>query len=694
VAELAAEVADQVRSETATPGWVTPGTRPPDAATIIDVEVWRAAMGIDTTDRRPTGPTQIGRAAYEHQHQLLTRVRGGQSPALDEWRDTLNALDPALARDTFTTNLAEHLAALSRASIDARSLLATAAAAGPLPDDHAASALWWRITRLLTRDALTAAQQRLTPGTWTEQLPRLVGGDAAHELQQSPFWNTLTGLFDTALERGLPIDTLLRPTAGTPDMDRCLSLICQIATLTSQPPDDHDAPPEDTPPADLDIGRPIPDDHHPIEAPEPTPEQRLAVAALLRQQLGRPEQSEDDIRRMFARADAWRDSPIPRDRLIHINQLTQDFFAAHLPGSWAQSYLAKRFRTDLTAEPLVRPGYAPEDWTGLVRHLRAHGITDQEMTLAGVATRTRRRGSLIDVFRDRVTFPITDPDRVILGFVARRSPDIDDETGSPKYLNTRETPLFHKGDQFYGTPQPDTIPVIVEGPMDAIAVTLAGHGHYTGLAPLGTALTDPQASLLYGQARVIIATDADQAGRAAACRDYWQLTPWCIDPHLAHLPGGTDPASVLTTFGPDTLEVILDNATPSANQMINNLIAGLPPDQARGQAARILAARPAETWQSTTAELSQTLHVNPEIVRAVLAEHVGTWNADPRQASTSFGRDDAELRRRLSDAGSVAHSTTIGGRRDSTTLARPGLAETGQVAVADSGRSTQTSPRR
>ena len=108
----------------------------------------------------------------------------------------------------------------------------------------------------------------------------------------------------------------------------------------------------------------------------------------------------------------------------------------------------------------------------------------------------------------------------------------------------------------------------------------------------------------------------------------------------------------------------------------------------------VLAARPAETWQPTTVELSQTLHVNQEIVRAVLAEHVGTWNADPRQASTSFGRDDAELRRRLSDAGTVAHSTTIGGRRDSTTVARPGLAEAGQDPVADSRRSTQTPPRR
>jgi len=694
VTELAAEVRDEVRSESTTPGWVTPGARPPDTATVVDVEVWRAAMGVDPTDRRPTGPIQVARAAFEHQHQLLARVGGGQTPALAEWRDTLEVLDPAIAHDLFTANLAEHLAALSRASIDTGSLLNSVVADGPLPDDHAASALWWRITRLLTHEALSAAHQRPTPGEWTEQLPGLVGADAAQELKQSPFWNTLTGLVDTALERGLPIDMLLRPTTVTPDMDRCLSLICQIATLTSQPPDDHDAPPDDTPPADLDVGRPIPDDQLPMEVPEPTPEQRLSVAALLRQQLGRPEPNAEDLRRMFARADAWRDSPVYRDRLIHINQLSQDFFASHLPGSWAHAYLGRRFRTELASDPLVRPGYAPEDWTGLVRHLRTHGITDQEMTLAGVATHARRSGGLIDLFRDRVIFPITNPDGVILGFVARRSPDANDDTGGPKYLNTPETPLFHKGDQLYGNLQPGTIPVIVEGPMDAIAVTLAGRGRYIGLAPLGTALTGPQASLLYGQAQVIIATDADQAGRAAANRDYWQLTPWGIDPHLAQLPGGTDPASVLTTFGPDTLQMILDNATPAANQMINNLIADLPPDQALGQAARILAARPAATWQPTSVELSQTLHVQPEIVRAVLAEHVGTWNADPRRASTSFGRDDAELRRRLSDAGTDAHSTTIGGRSDSTTVARPSLAEAGQDPLADSRRSTQTSPRR
>ena len=78
------------------------------------------------------------------------------------------------------------------------------------------------------------------------------------------------------------------------------------------------------------------------------------------------------------------------------------------------------------------------------------------------------------------------------------------------------------------------------------------------VAPLGTALTEQQAGLLYGHDQVIIATDADTAGRTAAERDYWQLTAWGINPTPAHLPEGSDPASILTGLGPTTLERILD----------------------------------------------------------------------------------------------------------------------------------------
>ena len=97
---------------------------------------------------------------------------------------------------------------------------------------------------------------------------------------------------------------------------------------------------------------------------------------------------------------------------------------------------------------------------------------------------------------DRVVFPIIH-DRQIVGFVGRRRPDLSDaRPGGPKYLNTGDTPLFPQGPTAVRrarTPALGAIPVILEGPMDAIAVTLAGRGRYIRVAPLGTSLTEEQA---------------------------------------------------------------------------------------------------------------------------------------------------------------------------------------------------------
>lgn len=376
---------------------------------------------------------------------------------------------------------------------------------------------------------------------------------------------------------------------------------------------------------------------------------------MLRPVLGRPEPTAEDQRVMFARADAWRDCPIPRARLVEINHLTQDYYATRLPGSWAQPYLAQRFGTDLAGHPLIQPGYAPTGWSSLVHHLRAHQVSDQEMLLAGVALRTRT-GTLIDQFRDRVTFPITDPDGTILGFVARRHPDNTDPR-VPKYLNTPTTPVFHKADQMYGTLQPGTVPVIVEGPMDAIAVTLAAPGRYSGLAPLGTALTDQQAAQLYGHQTAVIATDADTAGHAAAGRDYWQLTPWNITPQRAQLPQSSDPAAILTAQGPETLRRILDTATPLAGQLIEGLISSLPPDVALPHALHIIAADSPTTWDSATTRLAHQLRIDIDTVKAALARAVTAWNRDPRGTARSWQQLEAELHRHPSpgvDRGSGA----------------------------------------
>ncbi|MHB1010665.1 MAG: toprim domain-containing protein, partial [Propionibacteriaceae bacterium] len=640
VAELADAVRDQACSDPATPGWVTPGGRPPDTATRVDVEVWRAATRVDPQDRRPTGALQYPRAAFDYQRSLRARIHDSHDPAVAEWRQTLADLAPGVGHDPYLDRLAHHLAALSRTGITSRSLLHIAAAEGPLPDDHAASALWWRITRHLAPDALTTAHTPRQPGRWIAHLTDLVGDQAATQLREGRYWSTLTAVVDDALERGFTLADLLRSSPTVPDMDPGLSLICSIATLTSGPTDDPDAPPEHLPPADIDTFQTRPEPAR-ERIGQPTVAQQLAIAAALRPVLGRPEPTAEDQRRMFARADAWRDCPLPRARIVEINQLTHAFYTNNYPGSWAQTYLTARFHTDLTGHPQIQPGYAPAGWTSLIRHLHRHGVTAHEMLIAGVATHTRT-GRIIDQFRDRITLPITDPDGVVLGFVGRCRPEITDPQ-VPKYLNTRDTPLFHKADQYYGTPRPSTTPVIVEGPMDAIAITLTDPDHYTGLAPLGTALTDPQASLLFGQQTVIIATDADPAGHAAAARDYWQLTPWGITPTRAPLPQDGDPASLFTSHGPDTLRTYLKAATPAADQMITDALLTLPTDQALTHATRILAASPPATWEAGTRHIATILDVDPDVVHSALAHAATSWNTDPRKAAHEAEHDQASL---------------------------------------------------
>ena len=152
--DLVRTLADQVKAtvaDTDPPAWVTQcGTVLPSSV-VGDVQVWRAAMQVSPEDRRPTGPVQLQKAARTWQQHLDRQVAGDRSPALQEWGWLLNQLSPNLTQDPFAPMLADRLAALSRAGVDARQLLCSAiTTGGPLPDDHAAAAVWWRISRHLT----------------------------------------------------------------------------------------------------------------------------------------------------------------------------------------------------------------------------------------------------------------------------------------------------------------------------------------------------------------------------------------------------------------------------------------------------------------------------------------------------------------------------------------------------------------
>lgn len=207
-----------------------------------------------------------------------------------------------------------------------------------------------------------------------------------------------------------------------------------------------------------------------------------------------------------------------------------------------------------------RVGYAPPGWTTLTQHLRTAGFTDTELVAAGLSTPTRSDATrLIDVFRDRVVFPIRDPAGHAVAFIGRAGPNAGDEV--PKYLNTAETPLYDKGRMLFGVAeQQDRLaagwtPVLVEGPADALAVWLSysrsGSTGAVALAPCGTAFTETQAAIvgqLPGAADAItVAFDGDAAGRSAADAAFDLLRDSATPRRLlaAEFPSGADPADLL-----------------------------------------------------------------------------------------------------------------------------------------------------
>jgi hypothetical protein len=113
-----------------------------------DLAVWRAATNVPDNDHRPTGPAQPAKADAQWQRDLDARLGSSNAATIADWTSLIHELVPAARRDDYTPRLAEHLAELSDAGIDARTLLRTTTGA-PLPDDHAASALWWRLQRHL-----------------------------------------------------------------------------------------------------------------------------------------------------------------------------------------------------------------------------------------------------------------------------------------------------------------------------------------------------------------------------------------------------------------------------------------------------------------------------------------------------------------------------------------------------------------
>jgi hypothetical protein len=144
----------------AQPIWAAVRHTPVPAELIADVQLWRAATQVDPTDLRPTGSPQLDNAARSFQQRLDKRLAAADTHADRQWRQLLATEIPSVTADPFLLQLEERLHNLSRAGFDATRLVRSAAAAGPLLDDHPAAALWWRILDQLPQ---TPNQEHATP---------------------------------------------------------------------------------------------------------------------------------------------------------------------------------------------------------------------------------------------------------------------------------------------------------------------------------------------------------------------------------------------------------------------------------------------------------------------------------------------------------------------------------------------------
>src|SRR6266478_8359846 len=269
-----------------------------------------------------------------------------------------------------------------------------------------------------------------------------------------------------------------------------------------------------------------------------------------------------------------------RKTLYDVMDLAAKFFADTLAsrhGAKARGYLGDRAISPAT-QLQFRIGYAPPDRFALKEHLGAQGIPVEDMVEAGLLVAGDDIPVPWDRFRDRVMFPITDVRSRVIAFGGRAL-----EKDQPaKYLNSPETPLFHKGDNLYnlsaarqathnGAPL-----IVVEGYVDVIAMVTTGFA--ATVAPLGTALTENQLALLWKMAdEPILCFDGDKAGQKAA----WRAADLAL-PHLkpgkslrfALLPEGQDPDDLARSGGRGAIEEVIAAARGLAEVIWSREIEG------------------------------------------------------------------------------------------------------------------------
>ncbi len=268
------------------------------------------------------------------------------------------------------------------------------------------------------------------------------------------------------------------------------------------------------------------------------------------------------------------------EHLFAANEVAQRIYRAGLAspeGEGARTYLTRRGIDTETIEAFGI-GYAANSWDDLGRELTREGVSEEHAITAGLlverdGSHGNKRGGSYTRLRGRVVFPIRDVRDRIIGF-GGRAIEKDQE---PKYLNTPESPIFHKRDALYGFPQAlegirrGGRSIICEGYFDRIALARAGMTE--ALATCGTALTEGHARQLKRRTeQVVLLFDGDAAGQAAVEKALEILLPARLRARAALLPPGEDPDSFLEAQGPDALRKLVDSAPEAVEIVMRNAL--------------------------------------------------------------------------------------------------------------------------
>ncbi|MEU7879978.1 DNA primase [Microbispora bryophytorum] len=290
-----------------------------------------------------------------------------------------------------------------------------------------------------------------------------------------------------------------------------------------------------------------------------------------------------------------------RLRLIEAHRAAAEFYAERLSSPEAapgRRFLSERGFERADAEHFG-VGYAPDEWEALSRHLMARGFTSQELIKGGLA-REGRRGP-VDRFRGRLIWPIRDITGDVIGFGARKLLDSDD---GPKYLNTPESPIYHKSSVLYGVDLAKreiakrSQAVIVEGYTDVMACHLAGVP--TAVATCGTSFGEDHIKvlrrLLLDQAEfrgeVIFTFDGDSAGQKAALRAFQDEQKFVTQTFVAVQPDGLDPCDLRVKQGDGAVRDLVASREPLFAFAIRSTLSRYDLNTNEGRLAALDAAAP------------------------------------------------------------------------------------------------------